>query len=119
LGKRHHSIRKIGRLIGRLHRTGIVHGDLRPGNILVQHSGGEPVFYFIDNARNRFFKKSMPDRLRLKNLVQMNMLLMPHITHSNRLRFFRAYLLENPGLVPHERKWIHIISLKTRKRMSG
>jgi tRNA A-37 threonylcarbamoyl transferase component Bud32 len=118
LKEKHDFIRNIGQLIGRLHRTGIVHGDLRPGNILIQHSGGGPIYYFIDNERNIFFNNGIPDRLRLKNLVQMNMLLMPHINHSDRLRFFRAYLLENPELVPHERKWIRLISLKTRKRMS-
>ena len=109
---------KMGRLIGRLHKAGIFHGDLRPGNILIVNSDNDSIFYFIDNERNRFFSKGIPQRLREKNLVQINMILKPQITFSDRMRFFKAYLIENPELEPVAKRLIRRIFLKTKKRLT-
>lgn len=111
-------IKTIGQLIGRLHKQGIFHGDLRPGNILIKVSDNDHLFYFIDNERNRYFPKGIPHRLREKNLVQINMIVTPLITFTDRLRFFRAYLNENPELEPYAKDWIRTVFLKTKKRLS-
>ncbi len=116
--KKRNFIIKMGRLIGRLHKAGIFHGDLRPGNILIVHSDNNSIFYFIDNERNRGFSKGIPQRLREKNLVQINMILMPQITFSDRMRFFKAYLIENPELESTAKHLIRRICLKTKKRLS-
>lgn len=70
-------ISSLGLCIGTMHKKGIFHGDLRQGNILVKYHKDDPVFYFIDNERNRYFPRGIPDRLRMKNLVQINMIAYP------------------------------------------
>lgn len=118
LRKKHNFIKAGGQLIGRMHKNGIFHGDLRPGNILIKVSDDEYFFYFIDNERTKYFPKGIPSRLREKNLIQINMILMPHITLSDRMRFFKAYLIENPELESIAKRLIRRISLKTKKRLT-
>ncbi len=110
-------IQTIGQLIGRLHKQGIFHGDMRPGNILVKRSPKELLSYFIDNERNRYFPKGIPQRLREKNLIQINMTVLPAITFPDRLRFFKAYLNENPELKPYAKDLTRKIFLRTRERL--
>jgi len=111
-------INNFGRLIGKMHRKGIFHGDLRPGNILFRPlDGGFPEVHFIDNERTRLFKKGIPARLRRKNLVQINMIVMPPVTFTDRLRFFDAYLSENPDLIPDRRKWTRRVFRRTKARL--
>ncbi|MEW6052262.1 MAG: lipopolysaccharide kinase InaA family protein [Nitrospirota bacterium] len=104
-----------GHAIGRLHGMGICHGDLRVGNIIISGTGSAAEFFFIDNERTRAYL-TIPERERLKNLVQLNMVLLPHITRTDRLRFFNAYVMENPGLLSRKRGLIHEIIRMTRKR---
>lgn len=108
----------LGKFIGKLHAKGIVHGDLRLDNIIVSgwKKNGHK-FYLIDNERNKYFSKGIPARLREKNLIQINMIVMPHITFTDRLRFFNAYLNENPELKPAAKDWISKVFLKTMKRL--
>jgi tRNA A-37 threonylcarbamoyl transferase component Bud32 len=83
-------LKKLGQEIGRLHKFGIYHGDLRLNNILLEQKKEEIKFYFIDNERNYTFKK-IPRRLIEKNLVQVNMVFPLYVTRQDRLRFFKAY----------------------------
>jgi len=83
-------IEKLGNEIGTLHRAGICHGDLRLSNVLVEETGQDISFHFIDNERSSFFKK-IPRRLVIKNLVQLNMIFVPNVSRQDRLRFFNAY----------------------------
>ena len=92
-------LNKFGEEIGKLHRNGICHGDLRVNNILVQKSGDDFVFYFLDNERNAFFSE-IPERLIRKNLVQLNMMQSPHVSRQDRLRFFQAYCQAYGGVDP-------------------
>jgi tRNA A-37 threonylcarbamoyl transferase component Bud32 len=111
-------IKAFAMLIGRLHRKGLFHGDLRPGNVLITRDENGPAFYFIDNERNRHFPKGLPARYRLKNLVQISMIVSPNITFTDRLRFFNAYIGENVNLIPFKKQWIHEVFLKTQKRLN-
>lgn len=117
LQRKRQFIRSLGHEIGKLHKRGIYHGDLRPGNILVTSLKDIPVFYFIDNERNKYFQNGIPTRLRMKNLVQINMIAFPEITFTDRLRFFQAYLNENEDLKPHAKSWLHKLFLTTKKRL--
>lgn len=85
---------ELGRYMGRLHAVGIVHGDLRMNNILIDGNAPDPVFSLIDNERNMRFRYYMPRRLRIKNLVQITLFHPPIVTRTDRLRFFQAYCAE-------------------------
>lgn len=110
-------LRALGHLIGRMHGKGIFHGDLRPGNILVEDQEGNPRFYFIDNERNRYFPRGIPDRYRLKNLVQINMIVYPPVTFTDRLRFFQGYLEENPQMASSAKHWMRRAFFRTKQRL--
>lgn len=81
----------LGAEIGRLHSAGVVHGDLRPNNVLIERSLFPPVFHFIDNERNKIHKK-ISRKLLIKNLVQIGMLAGVDISKTDRCRFFRGYI---------------------------
>jgi len=83
-------IEKLGEEIGRLHKLGIYHGDLRLNNILIQQKDRDIEFHIIDNESIRFYKK-IPKRLIEKNLVQVNMVFPLYITHDDRIRFYEVY----------------------------
>lgn len=107
----------FGKTIGKMHSSGIFQGDLRERNVLVQEGDPQKI-YLIDNERTRRYAR-LPDRKRLKNLVQVNMNRSPVITLTDRLRFFYAYLDENPDLVSFKKNWIKKVLRKTRTRLAG
>ena len=112
-------LRSTGRFIGTLHSKGIFHGDLRLDNIIVSGwETGEHRFYLIDNERNKYFSKKIKSTLREKNLVQINMVILSQITFTDRLRFFKSYLNENPELIPVEKELTRKVFLQTKKRLS-
>lgn len=83
-------LRDLGKFIGRVHATGFIHGDLRPGNVLAEWRGERFQFSLIDNERTFQFAPP-PGRLLLKNLMQLNMLLPPDLSRTDRMRFFCAW----------------------------
>ncbi|MCW8195756.1 hypothetical protein F6455_13255 [Proteobacteria bacterium 005FR1] len=94
----------FGDLVGRLHRQGIIHGDLRLNNVLIDTYSPVPMFYLIDNERNRRFKGMPPRALIVKNLVQASLLYPVFGTRTDRLRFFEAYAEHFPTLSGQERR---------------
>lgn len=108
-------IEAFGGIIGRMHSKGIFHGDLRLGNVLVVKEQQEWRFFFIDNERTRKYRH-LPDRLRLKNLVQINMF-RSGITNTDRLRFFKAYVKDNPIVANNWKDWLTRIFSKTELRI--
>lgn len=110
-------ISAFGRTVGRLHRSGIIHGDLRLNNIMVRNpEGGEPEFYFIDNERNMLFKKA-PFKLVIKNLVQVNMVNLPCVGRKDRMGFLSAYLKEFPEIAPFKKELAKRVWNVTEERM--
>jgi tRNA A-37 threonylcarbamoyl transferase component Bud32 len=108
-------IKAFAKTIGQMHAKGIFHGDLRLGNVLVVREQEKWRFYFIDNERTKKFYR-LPNRLRLKNLVQVNMF--THgISNTDRLRFFRAYLSENPCIESNYKRWARKITANTNVRL--
>jgi len=108
-------ITSFGETVGRMHAAGIFHGDLRLGNVLVQKNEGQWRFFFIDNERTKKFYH-LPDSLRLKNLVQVNMFRYG-ISNTDRLRFFKAYLSINPCVQIRYSRWARKIIKKTNRRL--
>ena len=117
LQKKRADITNMGQLIGSMHKKGIFHGDLRAGNVLIQRHDGENSCYFLDNERNRHFSGGIPSKLREKNLVQMNMITQPGISFTDRLRFFHAYMKENPELAESADELLKKVFLTTKKRL--
>jgi tRNA A-37 threonylcarbamoyl transferase component Bud32 len=114
LQERRELLSAIGQTIGRMHRAGIVHGDLRPGNILARKTAGRWEFFFIDNERTR--KRRILCRFsRLKNLVQINML-PTGLSRTDRMRFFHAYMLLNPPVCAMYKQWARSIMAWTHRR---
>ena len=107
-------IRTLGATVGRMHREGIVHGDLRLANVLACRCDHRWELYFLDNERTRKFPW-LPPHLRLKNLVQVNML-NRGVTRTDRLRFFRAYLTACPRLHPCRKRWMRKVQARTLQR---
>jgi tRNA A-37 threonylcarbamoyl transferase component Bud32 len=109
---------KLGHTIGRMHALGIYHGDLGLGNVIFVPSNPLNSRYaFLDNERTVYYKR-LPNRKIVKNLAQLNMIFDSTITNTDRLRFFRAYLKENPELLIHKESLIHSIFEKTAKRVA-
>jgi len=45
--------RKIREALSAIHELGVVHGDIRPENIVMQHHGQKAKFYFVDFGFSR------------------------------------------------------------------
>lgn len=108
-------LRQLGREIRRLHRSGFVHGDLVPYNILVRQEGGRVRFFFLDNDRTRRYPAWLPQTLWKRNLVQLNRFALPGISLQDRLRFLRAYLEGRPW-GRRQRRVVLSMEKRTRKR---
>ncbi len=99
--------------IAALHKANISHGDMRPGNVLCKYDKTW-LFAYIDNERT---KKHwwLPTRTRIKNLVQLNLLISQGISRSDRLRFYKTYCDSCYGLF--NKKLLVRVLKKTRTRM--
>lgn len=82
-------ISEFGKIVGKLHNKKILHGDLRPRNVLVQKKDNYWSFWLIDNERTKRFSR-FTDNLARKNLVQMINVRI-HASYTDRMRFMRAY----------------------------
>ncbi len=90
LQRRRQLLHSLGTYIGRMHASGIIHGDLRPGNILAALMQDQFRFTLMNNERNSR-RVPTPGRLLLRNLIQLNMLPLADLGRTDRMRFFRAW----------------------------
>ncbi len=109
-------IRAFGQVVGRMHDKGIFHGDLRLGNVLAKHEKDRWRFFFLDNERTRKFQR-LPARLRVKNLVQVNMFRHTAVSNTDRMRFFKQYWLEHNGSEFEKVALIKEVLKKTKRRL--
>ena len=102
----------LAKEIARLHGAKISHGDMRAGNIMSKYDNAWQ-FAFIDNERTRKHLR-LPTKIRVKNLVQLNLLLSPNISRADRLRFFETYCNDCFGSL--NRDLLTRVLKKTRQR---
>ena len=100
-----------------MHAANISHGDLRTGNVLVKLKEDDWDFYFLDNERTVKYNK-LPDKLRIKNLVQIGMVLNENLTNTDRMRFYKTYLKQNQQVIPNPLELAKKVSVKTEERLS-
>ena len=103
LATRRQLLRQLGVFVGRLHATGFVHGDLRPGNVLADLCQGRFRFTLIDNERT-VHRQPPPGRMLLRNLMQLNMLPSTVLSRADRMRFFTGWRRQMRDLSPVEAK---------------
>lgn len=108
-------IKAFAEMVGRLHAKGIFHGDLHLGNVFAREEGEKWRFFLIDNERTKKFYR-LPAGLRLRNLVRLNRC-GDGISRTDRLRFFKAYLQENPLIACKQTDWSKKVNLKTKRRL--
>lgn len=110
-------IRRLAETIGKMHAANISHGDLRTGNILVKPAGDGWNFYLLDNERTVKYNK-LPDKLRFKNLVQLNMLTDKNLTNTDRARFYKTYLKQNQQAIPNPKQLAGKVISRTEERLN-
>jgi tRNA A-37 threonylcarbamoyl transferase component Bud32 len=105
--------RRLARLLADLQRSGWEHGDLHPGNVLVD-GAGEPWLIDLQRARRR-----VPDRARaLDEVVACAGHVREFLPRRVRLRFLRAWLAALPAeLRPHSRGRELVRALEERARV--
>lgn len=91
-GARRALARDVGRVVGRMHATGLVHHDLAVQNLLVRRREGDAPgwhVWVVDLDEVRVGRLSVEAKLRaLTQLADLP----PAATRADRARFFRAYL---------------------------
>ncbi|TLD41816.1 MAG: hypothetical protein JETT_1906 [Candidatus Jettenia ecosi] len=107
---------QLGREIGKVHKFSIIHGDLLPVNIFIVMAEGRCLVYLLDNERTKQVS-IITAKHRIKNLVQLNRMVVSGITASDRIRFFDAYLEENQSLKPDRNRMLKRIGEITVKRV--
>lgn len=115
LREKRESLRKLALEIGRLHRMGFVHGDLVPSNILIRTEERGVSFFYMDNDRTRRYPVWLPQRLWMRNLVQLNRFVLPGVSLQDRMRFLKSYL-GNKTWGRKERRLVRQMEKRTRKR---
>jgi hypothetical protein len=113
---KHRFVKELGKTVGRMHAGNIFHGDLRGGNVFSKQTPKGWHFYLLDNERTMKLPL-LPMRMRIKNLVQINMLPPKTFTNMDRARFFKAYLQENPQLKNDAKTLAGEVVERTRQRM--
>lgn len=108
---------ELGSAVGKLHKGGIFHGDLRPGNIMVVQNDGLSECFFIDNERNKKFVR-IPIELIVKNLVQLNMIQSSKLKFTHRTRFLRAYMEETRDILKDKKELSRLVQSRTAERMN-
>lgn len=83
----------MGKLIGRMHRVGVVHWDLHCGNILLKTNTKKPTLILMDLHRMGK-RRRLPRRIMAANLAQLYYDRMHVTSRTERLRFLKHYLAE-------------------------
>ncbi len=89
--KKRELIRVFAKILGEMHNHNIFHHDLKTCNIMVKENGKSFDFTFLDFDKVSF-NEEITVRIRVKNLVQINLSTPRLFTLADRLRFLKEYL---------------------------
>jgi len=110
----------LARLVARMHRAGVIHGDLHCGNVLVQPDPQEPKLVLLDLHRVKKRRKLSPFD-RAGNLAQLYYDRLNYTSTTDRMRFLKHYLAAC-GEQTSLRTWIALIERfahdHTRKQLA-
>ncbi|MBM4307573.1 MAG: hypothetical protein FJ123_12665 [Deltaproteobacteria bacterium] len=97
-----------------LHEKNLYHQDMKACNILVLREGQMWDFSLLDLEDLQLNSKVDEKRL-FKNLLQLNTSIPSLVTRADRLRFFRAYVVQHPT-VRNERAFLYRLIQKSKER---
>jgi tRNA A-37 threonylcarbamoyl transferase component Bud32 len=108
----------LGDLIGRLHARGLDHSDLKHSNLLVTPHDSWVLLDLdsLSSARKPIWRR------RVRALGQLEAYatdLYPWLPRTDRLRFLRAYLLQNPELSSRRRELVEAVSTWVGRRLEA
>jgi tRNA A-37 threonylcarbamoyl transferase component Bud32 len=112
----------LGREVARLHRSGVVAGDLVPANVWIALAATDVRIAFLDHDRTRIATAPVPWRRARRNLVQLNRVVLPGVTTTDRMRVYRAYTAGRAWSRPaaHQRlPWIVTKTMARRRAERG
>ncbi len=115
LQKKRRLLQEAGTLIGRLHKKGISHGDLRQDNLLVREGKESFDFCFIDNESNRTWQQ-VPVAKIIVNLIQFSICSGNVLSRCDLLRLFNAYSQVYPRFEDQERRPLFASVMKRSKQ---
>jgi tRNA A-37 threonylcarbamoyl transferase component Bud32 len=84
-------VENLAETVGRLHKKGVYHGDMKAVNIVVRKERDAFRFFFLDLDNVRFSDR-VSQRRRAKNLYQLYRSIPRAIDADDRRAFFRTYL---------------------------
>jgi tRNA A-37 threonylcarbamoyl transferase component Bud32 len=116
LHKRRSLLAGFGKTVGKMHSEGICHGDLRANNVMTVGEKNNLRFFFLDNERTRKFNR-LPERLRVKNLVQLQLSSIETFSNTDQMRFLKIYLAENKMIRAEGKKLAQKVLKKTEQRL--
>ena len=109
----------LGREVAQLHRTGVVAGDLVPANVWIAVAAADLRIAFLDHDRTRLTTTPVRWRWARRNLVQLNRIVLPGVSTTDRLRVYRAYAAEQAWSHSDARRRLPWIVTKTIARRRG
>jgi tRNA A-37 threonylcarbamoyl transferase component Bud32 len=105
----------LGRLFRRLHSARIYHNDLKDFNILVREDPNRNEEFFVLDLEGVRRCRTLSARRRVKNLVQLNRTLGRLLSRTEKLRFLKAYLVDEPASQAALALWAKKILSASRK----
>jgi tRNA A-37 threonylcarbamoyl transferase component Bud32 len=92
---RHELVRTLAVFLAALHRKGVVHTDLHPGNLMVETREQKPArIIMLDLHPVKLHSSSVPWNIRLENLAMLDRWAALHSTLADRMRLWDYYTRE-------------------------
>ena len=84
-------ILRLAQFIKKIHMSGVFHGDLNFGNILVQRTNGTHQFVLLDLDKVRLTKGHHPIKNRIENFGVLLQMFWPSTSLTQKFRFLKSY----------------------------